>query len=346
MNTTRLLTFTIALGTTACGPCVPTSIFTGPDYPKTTPPEARVTIAMPTLAALTAADVELLERHLRSSAAWRIHEERGGRYAMQRKLVDGEWIDGSNGFHSDFDAKVVVQTRVLFGLGKEHGFGRERGQITRAKPGTAPVQLVLEKYMDQPGLTSYLIVQGGAGVTVEIHEQAHGNDRTFTKKMIADVEAELAAVLAAKTELTNKGYIASIAPEGSVRVGSKPTLAIEDGFQPGLYGAVAWINPGERSVCHVRAFYTGKPSPGDKVPPQLAASGAKEISTGRVRKATRVLVGYGPDPEVTFRYSAGFMITEGDWSHRYPARFELWCEGPSGSKKLLSAEHHVAGWQR
>jgi hypothetical protein len=178
---------------TACG-------VLGPDYPKTTPPAARFAVGNPLFAGLTTAQRARLEQYLAQTPRWVIQSEGGKTFAIRLEVSNGEpgeppagqFRIPSNGFFSDFSAPNITQTRVLVGLGSEYGFGHERGQITRAAAGPGETQLVLEKYMDQPGLQSYLIVQGGSDVTLEIFEQARDESRVFTRQALRECYDEFA----------------------------------------------------------------------------------------------------------------------------------------------------------
>jgi hypothetical protein len=327
-----------------CQRCSPLSLVE-PSYPKSTPKDARLQIPSGAFAKLTAADRELVERHVRASLRWQVWEERGKRYAARRALEHEQWVDGSNGFHSDFNATDITQTRVVLGLDGEHGFGVERGQVTRGAPGSE-TQLVLEKYMDQPGLQSYLIVSSPSGLTFEFFEQAKNLKRIFTRQALAEVDQELSQLLSHRDDVMKLGYAESIVPKGSVRREAVP-LTIEDGFQGGIFQATAWINPGARGVCFMRVFYTGKPSPKDKVPEELRDPKETALSAERVQAASRRLVGWGPDPSVRFLYRAGLTVYEGDWDHSYPARFELWFRDDQGKeRKLDETSRLISGWQR
>lgn len=185
-----------ALGLGACG-------FLGPNYPKTTPPSAQFEVGNALFANLTPAQRDRLEQYLATTPRWVVQEEGNKRFVIRLEVSTGgrfqppagEYRVPSNGFYSDFQADNVTQTRILVGLGSEYGFGHERGHITRASAGPGLTQLILEKYMDQPGLQSYLIVQGGSGLTLEIFEQAKQESRVFTRQALAECYEEFAKAL-------------------------------------------------------------------------------------------------------------------------------------------------------
>lgn len=175
----------------------------GPSYPKTTPASAQFAVGDQLFANITPEQRQRLEQYLETTPRWIVQEEGGKKFAIRLEVSTGEpgeppageFRVPSNGFFSDFQAANVTQTRVLVGLGNEYGFGHERGNITRADAGSGQTQMILEKYMTQPGLQSYLIVQGGSGLTLEIFEQAKQESRVFTRLALAECYAEFAKAL-------------------------------------------------------------------------------------------------------------------------------------------------------
>lgn len=322
------------------------------------PAAASVAVNMPTFAAVTPEDLPALERHLRSSLRWEIREEPAGngykRLAVRREqgppgspeMPATPYASTLNGYYSNFNSKDVVQTRVIVGLGQEYGYGSTELGVTRAPATAGPVQLALVDN-DQPGAWSVLIVQGGAGLTLEIYEQAWPEARAFTQRTLDEVEAELSAALARKDELLSKGYLADLVPEGSVSAGP-PSLLAEDGMQPGIFQLSGWANPGEPGTVWVRAFYEGAAQHGPlRIPPELIGHEDDELSAGRLRQASARQIGWSADPSVLFRYKAEGTVYEGDWEHLYRARFELWFQPEHGEARVLAGvERDISGWQR
>jgi hypothetical protein len=295
-----------------------------------------VQVEMPSLAALTASDRSLLEQHFSGSLAWHVFDERGRRYAVRRQKIGAEYRTGSNGFISDFSSKEVVQTRVLIGLDGEYGFGHDQSRWTRATARGGRTPVFTFKDGDQPGRESYLIVTGGNGITVEVFEQSHLEERRFTAAALAEVEAELAQIRA-------RGALATVVA-GSMRPPGPVEFSVDDGMQPGMFGVRGWLPANAPGEAFVRVFYTGKPEAGDKIPPELAGKGETDLTGERGTAAARI--GWSSDGS-RFHYAGGLMIKTGDWEHHYPARFELWFRPDSGApRKLASVERRIAGWQR
>jgi hypothetical protein len=184
-------------------------------------------------------------------------------------------------------------------------------------------------------------------MTLEIFEQAKNLPRVYTRQALAEVDEELAHLLSHRKDVLALGYAEAIVPKGSVRRDTPPPLTIDDGFQPGIFRATAWVNPGARGVCFMRVFFTGKALPEHKIPEELRGKPETALSAERVEAASRRLVGWGPEPSVRFLYRGGLTVYEGDWEHAYPARFELWFRDEQGQEKRLdSTTRTIAGWQR
>ena len=324
-----------------------------------------ISLGDPVLAELSARDVAVVERYLRSSPRWEVSERRGMRYAIRREKpapskfepaegvtprdpefdLPGGYVGGHNGFHSDFDSKDVVQTRVLIGLGSEHGFG-SRG-VTRARADGGTARVSVDTYMSQPGLESYLIVEGAQGVTLEVFEQSHVRARKFTERAVREVTVELRAALAARETLMKQGYVAELLADAPLKRG-RPRMRIQDGMQPGIYTVTAWVNPGENGRVFLRVFFEGPdPAVGKKGVPQEITAVGEELSPDRIRPGTLRLIGWSPKADVLFHYQAGLTVYEGGWGDAYRARFELWLDPLTGPpRKLLEASRTIAGWER
>lgn len=117
-------------------------------------------------------------------------------------------------------------------------------------------------------------------------------------------------------------------------------------MQGGIYGVSAWVNPGERGTCFVRAFYTGARADDDHLPDELYKGKPVELSAERLVPRSQRMCGWAPDPSVRFRYGAEVMVFEGGWSDKYEARFELWFRGPKGERKLGETIRRISGWER
>lgn len=347
----RLFAMLLSLGAAAC--------FLRPE------PSETVALGAPVLSQLTAGDVPLIERHLRASPRWDVSEIKGVRYAFRREKppatgyepveglptpdpemdIPGGYAGGSNGFHSDFSSKDVLQTRVLLSLGREYGFGSRR--ISRAKADAGTARVTVGTYMDQPGLDSYLVVEGAEGVTLEVFEQSHLRKRIFTERAVREVGEELRAVLEARDAVEKQGFAPELMVDTPLGHGA-PRMKVEDGMQPGMYVVTAWINPGSDGRVYLRVIFEGAdPAVGPKGVPAEIKTAGQELSRDRIRPGTIRYVGWGSDPDVLFPYQAGLTVYEGGWHDAFRARFELWLDQPNGQqKKLLETTRTIAGWER
>lgn len=304
---------------------------------------------MPTLTALTVEDRALWERHVRSSPAWEVRSSGSCLYAvrLEPREVNGSVVYKTtlNGYVTHTHAADgVYQTRVVTGLGCELGFGRDRGQVTRTAAGQGGVQLLLEDYMDQPGLNSYLLVSSASGLTLEVYEQGDPLERPFTRAVLTEVDAELAAVLAHREELSERGVIASLVPAGTVRSGP-PTIQVEDGMQPGIYIVTAWVAPRAAGRVETRVFYD-HPLPGSPPPAALGVPG-EELSADRVRPRSTREIGWSEAGDQLFRYQSEVTVYEGDWGQPYAGRFEVWHVAPDGTEvQLIHTTRTIEGWMR
>ena len=134
--------------------------FDRPTYPVITPPEAIVDVSLPTLAALTPADLTLWERYTRGHPGWEVASTRDCLYAV--RVVDE--AGASNGY-IQWRTDGLHQTRVVTAFGCSLSPDRTGGDTVRTSALAGPTQLRLEDYMQQPGDNSLLVVAGGSGLS-------------------------------------------------------------------------------------------------------------------------------------------------------------------------------------
>jgi hypothetical protein len=110
------------------------------------------------------------------------------------------------------------------------------------------------------------------------------------------------------------------------------------GMQPGIYGIVYSLNPGESGFVYLKAFEVTKGTP-------LSVDRLKAASETRMAE-TRMA--WSADPAERFGAKSGFTIYEGDWGKPYAARFEVWFKPDSGGTERKFAERifKIEGWQR
>jgi hypothetical protein len=195
----------------------------------------------------------ILFRYLAGNPRWEIREERGLRYAVRLERVNGEFETTLNGFYSTYDDGAVRQTRVLISFGKEYGFGRERGKITRTKAGENDVSVIIEgEHAGIPGNSSHTIIAGGA-ISLEIYDQAPGLTRSFTQQTFKEVSAELKDVMTHRKAIETSGIL-PVEEHYPKPLPKKETFEIKDGKQPGIYLVTAAVSPSEQGFAFVKAF--------------------------------------------------------------------------------------------
>lgn len=299
--------------------------------PLSQPREAHVDLADETLNAFDAESRRTLFRYLAGNSRWEIREERGVKYAVRREKVNGEYETTLNGFYGNYDGDSVRQTRVILSFDKPYGFGRDRGNITRAKAGTPDEPVIIEgSHSGTPGNSSYLIIQG-AGLFLEIYGQAPDVERIFTKVAFGDVCSELADVLKHRNEINSSGVM----PLESRYPNEHPDKGhfdVNDGMQPGIYLLNAAVNPTSSGYVYAKVF-------------DVATE--KRLSDQRITPRSRRYVGWSKDGKTYFPYNAGITVYEGDWSTKYKARFEVWHHPETGTEtKLAETSRMINGWQR
>lgn len=306
-----------------------------------------VLLADPLLSTLDDAQLELIERHLRSSPRWEVRMDRGHVYAQRRQANGGACSDCAlpggfrtswGGVYGDYPGQVLQATRVRLGLrGEPPRTGVAPVTIAKAGSGRTPIRASSPKPAGEgaPGHsahTSWLRVTGVDSVYLEIMEQARAPDRRFTRSALAQVHGELERVLQNAEVLEREGYVPSLWPAES----SPPTeglpMLLHPGEQPGMYAVTAWVNPREKGRAHLRVFHEGT---------------GRALSEDRITERTTELVGWSETGEALFPYQTDLVVYEGDRNEPYPARFELRFVNERGEERTLATmKHTIEGWMR
>jgi hypothetical protein len=180
------------------------------------------------------------------------------------------------------------------------------------------------------GIESYLAV-GQPDLWFEFFEQSVEEDRVRTRKALTWLSEYLHEIRNSQAQVSDVGFVPQLMPDNGVRRG-KPVLHVEDGFQGGIYDIYGWVNPGRRGQAFLRVFKVQ----GDEI-----------LSEDRVFDKSNEYVGWSKDTDQLFFYNAHVTIYEGDWDHRYQARFELWHPSSTGEEvKLVETTRMICGWQR
>ncbi len=294
------------------------------------PEEARIVISDEPMASFDSESRDILFRYLAGNLRWEIRQERGMRYAVRREKVDGDYRTTLNGFYSNFEDDSVRQTRVLIAFEKPYGFGRDRGNITRAKAGYDDVAVIVESsHLGAPGNSSYVIIEG-QNVYLEIYEQAPEVARQFTQKAMAEVFAEMTDVLKHRDEIKTTGVM----PVESRYPTTHPSAAhftVSDGMQPGIYLLNAAVAPSAAGYIYARVY----------------DESGQRLSEDRLATRSIRHVGWSDFGQTFFPYNAEVTVYEGDWSNKYEARFELWYKPEQGDEsKVAETTRMINGWER
>lgn len=174
---------------------------------------------------------------------------------------------------------------------------------------------------------SHCVITAG-GLVVEVFEQSGGAERRLTKAGIGYVAEEIGALLKQPDEAGLRQQL----PAGSIRAG-EPTIDLRNSFQPGIYDAYIWANPGEPGRVYLKAFEVTK---------------GTALSVRSLDKRSNEWIGWSDDEGELFLSNTHFIIYEGDWGDPYAARFEVWFAPDSGEaeRNLLSRVFRIQGWQR
>ncbi len=72
----------------------------------------------------------------------------------------------------------------------------------------------------------------------------------------------------------------------------------------------------------------------------------KQLSADRIAPVSQRLMDWSPNGLTYFHYGAEITVYEGDWDHKYKARFELWFVDESGHEtKMAEMSRMINGWE-
>lgn len=285
------------------------------------------TPAMPSLRRASTDHPKTFRDYVEASPDWHVFIEQGNRFASRRWSYGGEPRDTLHGYISEFSGASRFQTRCLLCLDLKQW---SRYSVQHVQEGS---NLVTPEMSVGNDLQESRVMVECGGVWVEIFEQSDNPERRVTKATVANLEEEFseflknpeAAVTAARTrarELASR----LAGDEGH-------PFRLLTGMQPGIYGVVYSINPGEPGSVYLKAFEVTKDTP---------------LSVERLAAKSRTRMTWSADPSERFGAKAGFTIYEGDWGKPYAARFEVWFTPDSGKpdRKLAERVFKIEGWQR
>lgn len=289
-----------------------------------------IVASCPALTQLRQNHPDVLARYLRCSSAWRVFTEDNNLFATRRWVVGDARQFTLHGYYTRHNLDMFrnskipeFQSRTTLGLSGK-SWWRGNADTTRLSAGdSAPLRLSTGNQMHE----SHCVVSVG-DIVVEIFEQSQAKERRLTKAALEQIEAELTPLAAQPTEKTLRACL----PADSLRIGD-PALELRNSFQPGLYDAYVWINPGEPGMVYLKAYEATQGTP---------------LSANRLKESSNEWVGWSDNPEELFLSNTHFSIYEGDWGKPYAARFEVWFVPDSGApeRKLLEKVFKIEGWQR
>jgi hypothetical protein len=293
------------------------------------PPESHVDLSDLTLTKFDALHRDSLFQYVAGNPRWEVRYERGVRYAVRLERVNGEYASGSNGFFSTHEDGGTRQTRVMLSFGKPYGFGNDPSNVTRVKPGSKDVPLIVEaEHPGTPGNSSYVVIDGGL-VFLEIYDQAPELTRKFTQAAVGEVCAELQKVLRFREQIDQTGIL----PVPDRYPKPLPTgkhIEVKNELRPGCYAVEAAANPTEIGYICVKAF---------------EVKTGKNLSEDAMTAGSARFVGWSGEGKSFFPYQSVVFVYEGAGQPDYEARFELWHLADSGRQtKLAETTRMVSGW--
>ena len=114
--------------------------------------------------------------------------------------------------------------------------------------------------------------------------------------------------------------------------GDSTYFNIIDGMQPGIYVIQAGLRLGKAGIIYMKVF-DGKTN--------------KILSEDRITPRTIREIGWSKEGKTIFPYESELTVYEGDWSHQYEARFEIWFKDKNGTEiKLEEKKRMINGWER
>jgi hypothetical protein len=285
------------------------------------------TPAMPSLRRAATDHPKTFHDYVEASPDWHVFIEQGSRFASRRWSYGGEPRDTLHGYISEFCDASKFQTRCLLCLDLKQW---SRYSVQHAEEGTKPVKPDMS--MGNQLHESRIMIECG-GVWVEIFEQSDNPERRVTKATVANLEDEFSEFLKNPEDAVTAARARSRELGARLAGDDEHQFRLLAGMQPGIYGVVYSLNPGEPGSVYLKAFEVTKGTP---------------LSVERLEAKSKTRMTWSGDPSERFGAKAGFTIYEGDWGKPYAARFEVWFTPDSGKpdRKLAKRIFRIEGWMR
>ncbi len=288
---------------------------------------AEFTPDMPSLRRAATDHAKTFRDYIEASPDWHVFVEQRNCFASRRWSYGGEPKDTLHGYISEFGGDSGFQTRCLICLDRKQW---SRYSVQHVEEGSKPVKPDMN--WDNNLHESRVMIECGR-VWVEIFEQSGKLERRVTKATVTALEKEFS-----EFERDPKAALARVrarSRELASRLAGKDghPFRLLTGMQPGIYGVVYSLNPGEPGSVYLKAFEVTK---------------GTSLSVDRLEGASKTRMTWSTEPSERFGAKAGFTIYEGDWGKPYAARFEVWFRPDSGrtERKLAERIFKIEGWQR
>lgn len=282
---------------------------------------------MPSLRKAATDHAKTFREYIEASPDWHVFMEQGNCFASRCWSYGGEPRDTLHGYISEFGIDSGFQTRCLLCLDRKQWSSYSVQHVKEGKISTKP-QMTRGNNLYE----SRVMIECG-GVWVEIFEQSGKPERRVTKATVGALEKEF-------SEFERDPKVAIEKARGrsrdlATRLAGKDgnPFRLLTGMQPGIYGVVYSLNPGEPGSVYLKAFEVTKGTP---------------LSVDSLEAASKTRMTWSTETSERFGAKAGFTIYEGDWGKPYAARFEVWFKPDSGTKERKLAERvfKIEGWQR
>jgi len=282
---------------------------------------------MPSLRKASTEHSDTFGDYIEASPDWRVFIEQGHRFASRRWSYGGEPRDTLHGYISEFGGDSGFQARCLLCLDRKQW---SRYSVQHVQEGRNPVKPQMTRGNNLH--ESRVMIECG-GVWVEVFEQSGKPERRVTKATVTALEEEFSEFLKNPQDAVAAAKARS--RELASRLAGKDgqPFRLVTGMQPGIYGVVYSLNPGEPGSVYLKAFEVTKGTP---------------LSLDRLEGTSKTRMTWSSDPSERFGAKAGFTIYEGDWGKPYAARFEVWFQPDSDKpeRKLAERVFKIEGWQR
>ncbi len=282
---------------------------------------------MPSLRRAATDHPQTLFDYLEASPDWHVFLEQGNRFAARRWSYGGEPRDTLHGYISEFSGDDRFQTRCLLCLDRKQ-WSRYRVQHVEEGSRSVTPKLTLGNDLHE----SRVMIECG-GVWVEIFEQSSKLERRITKATLSALQSEFSEFEKEPEATLAKARAKSRQLAVQLAGTNRHPFRLLVGMQPGIYGVVYSLNPGEPGAVYLKAFELTQGTP---------------LSSAQLAASSKTRMTWSTQAEERFGAKAGFTIYEGDWGKPYAARFEVWFKPDSTipERKLAERIFKIEGWQR